>query len=54
MKVKCDFCDRTATVTKDQLIDMGWKWAVVHHRIITACPDHLKEFNTEFLEAVKQ
>jgi hypothetical protein len=50
MKVKCDFCDRTASGNTDTLIDKGWARAIFTtpvRRTITSCGDHIEEAELE-------
>ncbi|MCK5217110.1 MAG: hypothetical protein KAJ93_04950 [Methanosarcinales archaeon] len=57
MKIKCDFCDHTASGTKDQLIDMGWNRTVISapvRKTITACRFHTDEFQDEIMKVIKR
>lgn len=48
MKIKCDFCEVSATGTVDQFIDEGWSRVIFFaplRKTITACKDHIEEFN---------
>lgn len=52
MKVTCNFCDAGENGSVDQLIDKGWRRAVISapvHMTITACPEHSTKFNAEVL-----
>ncbi len=43
MKAVCDYCDRTAQGTRDELMGLGWSWASIHkpfHRRFVACWRH--------------
>ena len=45
MKVVCDYCDRTATALRDDLIEAGWCRAIISapmSRKFTGCPDHAR------------
>ena len=51
MKISCDFCDVTATGTRDELQMAGWTRAVFSAptRItMSACPEHTKELIIRF------
>ncbi len=57
MRVKCNWCEDTATGLKDNLIDRGWSKAVIYtpfRKTITACPKHNKELEKEVLEAMNR
>ena len=57
MKIKCDFCDHTASATKDQLSDMGWNRAVISapvRKTITACRFHTDEFEKEIMKVIQR
>ncbi len=56
MKVTCNFCDITATGTKDELMDKGWARAVIYapvRKTITTCQNHYKEFNEMVMGTLK-
>lgn len=56
MNVSCDHCNRTATGTEDELIDLGWSRILVStpiRRTFTACPDHGREMAQAAFAAIK-
>ena len=58
MKIKCDFCDATANMSKDNLIANGWNWAIPTNLIlkyetrtpIYACPIHQNNFEEQVMK----
>lgn len=52
MRVKCNFCNKTASGTIDTLIDREWQRAIVYkpvRKTITCCPEHSEEGKAEIL-----
>lgn len=48
MRIKCDFCDTTATGSRDSLQIAGWVRAIFSapDRItVSACPEHHREWS---------
>ena len=57
MRVKCNWCEDTATGLKDNLIARGWSRAIIYtpfRKTITACPAHQNEFNKEVSESMNR
>lgn len=57
MRVKCNWCEDTATGLKDNLIDRGWSRAVIYtpfRKTITACPKHNNELEKELTESMNR
>ena len=57
MRVKCNWCEDTATGLKNNLIDRGWSRAVIYtpfRKTITACPAHKNELEKEVSEAMNR
>jgi hypothetical protein len=55
MKVKCNFCSKTASGTIDSLIDQGWQRAIIYKPIrktITCCPEHFEEGKIEIMKTL--
>ncbi len=54
MKAVCDYCDRTAHGTRDELIALGWSGATVFtsfRRTFTACRQHRGDLVVDMLTA---
>lgn len=54
-KKNCSFCEATVTGTMDELIVLGWAWAVISapvRKTITSCPKHHKELHEEVAKTI--
>lgn len=54
---KCNYCDKTLTGTRDQLVDAGWVIVEINMPIkkyLKSCPKHLDEMKIEILKIIRE
>ncbi len=56
MKAVCNYCDRTAHGTRDELISLGWSWVRIQkpfHRRFAACWRHSDQLSADVDAAIE-
>ena len=50
---KCNYCEVTASGTRDSLQDAGWSFADFRTLSVKTCPEHFGNFNEEIRKLMK-
>ena len=51
---KCNYCDKAAKGTRDQLVDIGWSFVDIRapvRRYFKTCPEHFNEMKLDIMKA---
>jgi len=56
MNHTCDYCNRTETGTRDELVNIGWSFVDIRapmRKYIKACPEHFDNMKEQIIKATK-